>query len=358
MAVGSPPGIPLAESDRLGSQVEAALLAFPEVVSTTRRTGRAEKDEHVQGVNRSELEVVLEPLGRGRSKEELVAEMRRAVAAVPGTNISFGQPISHRIDHMISGSQTNLAVKVFGPDLAVLRSLASRIETVLETVPGIVDLSNQEQAAVPQLVIDFDRKAMARYGLRPMDLADAVEALFQGLVVGEILEDGIGSDIVVLLPAELRSSPERLMALPVSTPTGDLIRLGSVAQVRKALGPSLVRRENTQRVAMVTANVAGADLAGTVERARERVDEQVELPPGYLVTFGGQFRGGRPAAPATSSFSASSSWPGCMGCSTSLSGVIGKRSWCWSTCRWLSSEAWPRWRSEGEFCRSPLSSAS
>ena len=289
VSVVSPPGIPLADSDRLGSQVEEALLQFPEVLSTSRRTGRAEKDEHVQGVNASEMEVVLAPLEKGRSKEQLVAEMRRAVATVPGTTVSFGQPISHRIDHMISGSKTNLAVKVFGPDLAVSRALASRVEQVLRAVPGIVDLSNQEQAAIPQLIIDFDRSAMARHGLSPADLGESVEALFQGVLVGEIVEDGLTSDIAVRLPAELRSSPERLSSLPISSPSGDLVRLGSVADVRRALGPSLIRRENVQRVAMITANVTGRDLAGTVQRAQAAVDTEIDLPLGYLVTFGGQF---------------------------------------------------------------------
>ena len=265
------------------------LLAFPEVVSTSRRTGRAEKDEHIQGVNASEMEVVLAPLEDGRSKDEGVAEMRSAVAAIPGASVSFGQPISHRIDHMISGSRTNLAVKVFGPDLAVLRTLAARIEQVLGTVPGIVDLSNQEQAPVPQLVVDFDRTAMARHGLSLADLGEATEALFQGVLAGEIVEDALASDIAVRFPPGLRSAPDRIVALPVSTPAGDLVRLGAVADVRHALGPSLIRRENAQRVAMVTANVAGADLAGTVERAREAVDAQIGLPPGYLVTYGGQF---------------------------------------------------------------------
>jgi len=289
ISVVSPPGIPLAESDRLGGQVEEALLAFPEVVSTSRRTGRAEKDEHVQGVNASEMEVVLRPLEDGRSKEDLVEEMRRAVSSIPGTAVSFGQPISHRIDHMISGSKTNLAVKIFGPDLAVLRSVASRVEQVLSGIPGVVDLSNQEQAAIPQLVIDFDRDAMARYGLSPANLSEAVEALFQGVTVGEILEDGMTSAVAVRFPAELRSSPEKLAALPVSTPTGEIVRLETVANVRRALGPSLIRRENVQRVAMITANVAGADLAGIVERAQGAVDREVDLPRGYLVTFGGQF---------------------------------------------------------------------
>ncbi len=289
VSVVSPPGIPLEDSDRLGSEVERALLAFPEVVSTSRRTGRAEKDEHVQGVGASELEVVLRPLDEGRSKDELVAEMRRAVATIPGTSVSFGQPISHRIDHMISGSKTNLAIKIFGPDLAVLRSLASRIQQVLADVPGIVDLSNQEQAAIPQLVLEFDRTAMGQYGLSSADLADTVEALFQGRRTGEIVEQGLSSDVALRLPPDLRRTPERLETLPVTTRTGSLLELGSLAEIRTSLGPSMIRRENIQRLAMVTANVSNADLAGTVERAQEAIAARVNLPPGYLLTFDGQF---------------------------------------------------------------------
>lgn len=292
VGVTSVPGIPLADSDRLGRQVEEALLTFPEVVSTSRRTGRAEKDEHVQGVNRSELEVVLRPLENGRSKGEMLAAMRREVAKVPGVSVEFGQPISHRIDHMISGSKTNLAVKVFGPDLTVLRDLGGRVESVLSGVPNIVDLSNQEQASIPQLVIDFDRRAMARFGLSAADLSTSVEALFQGAEVGEVIEKGLSSSIVVRYPEALRQHRERLAELPVtlgSVGSGGVVRLGDVADVRFDLGPSLVRRENVERVAMITANVAGTDLAGTVEEARAAVAAQIDLPEGYLVTFGGQF---------------------------------------------------------------------
>jgi CzcA family heavy metal efflux pump len=289
VSVVSAPGIPLDASDRLGQQVEAALLAFPEVISTSRRTGRAEKDEHVQGVNASEMEVVLGPLEHGRDKQELLAALRRAVATIPGITVSFGQPISHRIDHHISGSKTNLAVKVFGPDLAVLRGIAARVQEVLAGVPGIVDLSNQEQAAIPELVVDFDRSAMARHGLSPAAVAQAVEALFQGVEVGEVVDHGAVSRVVVRFPESLRRDRERLPALPVTTPAGDVLRLEQVADLRFDLGPSVIRREDVQRVAMLTANVAGRDLAGTVERARAEVREAVDLPPGYLVTFAGQF---------------------------------------------------------------------
>ena len=289
VGVVAPPGIPLEESDALGREVERTLLGFPEVVSTTRRTGRAEKDEHVQGVNRSELEVVLRSGSDGRGKDELLAAMRDAVAPIPGVAVSFGQPISHRIDHMISGSRTNLAVKVFGPDPTVLRSLAGRVEETLRGVPGIVDLSNQEQASVPALLIDLDRGRLARHGLPSAGLASSVEALFQGTPAGEIVEDAVVSQVVVRYPERLRADRDRLSALPVTAPSGRLLRLDDVARVRFDLGPSLVRRENVERLAMVTANVAGADLAGTVEAARAAMEAEVELPAGYLVSFGGQF---------------------------------------------------------------------
>ncbi len=297
----APPGIPLADGDALGRAVEETLLAFPEVVSISRRTGRAEKDEHVQGVNASEMEVVLRSIPprsplfqrgegrRARDKDEMLAEMRHAVSTLPGVVVSFGQPISHRIDHHISGSRTNLAVKIFGRDPTVLRSLAGRVEEVLASVPGIVDLSNQEQASVPALLIEPDRERMARHGLSSAALATAVEALFQGAAAGEIVEDGLVSQVVVRFPERLRADRDRLAALPVTSPAGRLLRLDDVARVRFDLGPSLIRRENVERMAMITANVVGADLAGTVERARDAVGDAVELPPGYLVTFGGQF---------------------------------------------------------------------
>ncbi|MEW5874499.1 MAG: efflux RND transporter permease subunit [Candidatus Zixiibacteriota bacterium] len=286
VAIVSVPGITLEESDAIGRQIEEALLSFPEVVSTSRRTGRAERDEHVQGVNASEMEVVLQP---GRPKDELLAAMRTAVALIPGANVSFGQPISHRIDHMISGSKSNLAIKVFGSDLSVLRALAARAESVLRDVPGIVDLSNTEQAGIPQLLVDFDRTAMARHGLSAASLAQSVEAIFQGTAAGEIVEDGVTSRIAVRFPEYLREQRDRIGSLPITTPGGHVLRMSEVAEARFEMGPSLIRRENVQRVAMLTANVEGADLAGTVEEARRRLEAELDLPTGYRLTFGGQF---------------------------------------------------------------------
>jgi len=286
VAVASPPGITLAESDALGRQVEESLLAFPEVVSTSRRTGRAERDEHLQGVNGAEIEVVLRS---GRPKDELLVEMRREVATIPGVSVTFGQPITHRIDHMISGSKANLAVKIFGPDLSVLRRLASAAEEILGSVPGVVDLSNQEQATVPQLALEFDRAAMARHGLNASQLARTVEALFQGTQVGEILEEGLVTSVVVRLADDSHRHRENLENLPVLTEGGRVIRLGDVVRVRQDLGPSIVRREDVRRVAVLTANISGRDLSGTVENAREELEAELDLPSGYRLVFGGQF---------------------------------------------------------------------
>ncbi len=286
VGITAPAGISLDESDALGGAVEAVLLSFPEVVSTSRRTGRAERDEHLQGVNRSEIEVVLRP---GRGQEELLAAMRQATSAVPGVAVSFGQPISHRIDHMISGSRTSLAVKIFGPDPAVLRRLAGEIGTVLESVPRMVDVSNEEQASVPQVVIDFDRPRLAFHGLDAASLAETIEAAFQGTIAGEVVDNQAKVPVAVRYPARFTARRDELGALPVTTPTGTQLRLDMLADVRTDLGPSLIRREDGERLTMVTANVVGADLTGSVEAARAAVRDAVALPSGYRVVFAGQF---------------------------------------------------------------------
>lgn len=286
VALAAAPGITLEDSDRIGRQVEEALLSFPEVVSTSRRTGRAERDEHVQGVNGAEIEVVLKP---GRPKEEMLEAMRRAVATIPGVNVTFGQPISHRIDHMVSGSKSNLAVKLHGPDLSVLRKLAAAAQETLGGVDGIVDVSNQEQAAVPQLLIEPDREALARHGIPAASFARTVEALFQGTEAGQIVDRGLPTRVVVRFPESLRSDSDALGRLPVPAGGGNLVRLSDVARVRSDLGPAIVRREDVERVAVVTANVAGVDLAGTVERARTALAAAVALPEGYRMDLGGQF---------------------------------------------------------------------
>ncbi len=227
--------------------------------------------------------------------------MRKAVATIPGAQVSFGQPISHRIDHMISGSKTNLAVKIFGPDLGGAAGAGGAgADACSPPCPASSTSPTPEQASVPQLVIDFDRRALPLHGLTPASLSRSVEALFQGTEAGEIVEGGVVSRVVVRLPERLRASREELEALPVPTPSGRTVRLGDVARPRFDLGPGLVRRENVERVAMVTANITGADLAGTVE--------QVQQDPG---------RPGSSCRPGTGSPTAGSSRRRRAACATS-----------------------------------------
>ncbi len=286
VAIVSFPGITLEDSDQLGRQVENALLKFPEVVSTSRRTGRAEKDEHVQGVNAAEMEVVLRP---GRPKDELLAAMRQAVAAIPGVAVNFGQPISHRIDHMLSGVKTNLAIKIFGSDLAELRRLTRQVENILKANKEIADVSNQEQTAIPQLIAELDRRAIGRYGLTVQEVSHAVEAIFQGTVAGQIVENGAVLEVVVNLAEGTRANRDALAKLPVASTEGRLVSLAEVAHLRFDAGPSLIRRENVQRVAVISANVVGRDLTGTVDSLKRELAAKVPLPPGYSIVYGGQF---------------------------------------------------------------------
>lgn len=292
VTLASPPGITLAEADELGRQVEQSLLAFPEVLSTTRRSGRAEHDEHGQGVGGAEIEVVLRP---GRPKEELLGDMRKALSTLPGVAITFGQPISHRIDHLVSGSKAHLAIKVFGRDSSVLTALSSAAATVARGTPGVVDVSAQEQSPVPQLVLDFDREALARHGLTPAQGALLAEALFSGAEVGQIAAEGRSVPVVLHVPAPSPAALDSLLASPVPVAGGGLVNLGELARARLELGPALSRRENAERVAIVTANVAGTAMVGVAENLRRRLAEAVPLPAGYRVELGGQYEAAKEA---------------------------------------------------------------
>ncbi|MGM0574912.1 MAG: efflux RND transporter permease subunit [Myxococcota bacterium] len=282
------PGTSLETSDRLGRMVEDVLHEHPEVVSTSRRTGRAEQDEHSQGVNSSEIDVDLDM--EERSKEAFLADLRDDLAAVPGMNITIGQPISHRIDHMLSGTRANIAVKVFGPDLHTLRSLAEDVSRAMETVSGVVDLNVEQQMDVPYLVVDFDRPAIARHGLSIRDVAETLETAFRGHPVSRILEGTRGFDLLVRLPEEAKEDVEAIRQTLVATPSGAEVPLHALADVRRDRRPNRIGREDVQRKIVVSANVAGGDLVGVVEAIRARVDEEVDLPDGYHVEYGGQFQ--------------------------------------------------------------------
>ena len=281
------PGTSLAKSDEIGKRVERILLSQPEVVATARRTGRAEYDEHVQGVEAAEIDVGLRESTRPR--EELLAELRRQFSTLPGTNVTIGQPISHRIDHMLSGTRANIAVKVFGDDLSTLRRLGESVRQTMEGVPGVADLSLEQQMDVPFVRFVLNRPMIARYGLRPGDVAEAIETSFAGATVGRIFDRGTAFDLIVKFDPSSRADFDRVADLPIDTPTGAVVPVRLLADVRREQGPNMVLRENVQRRIVISCNVAGRDLGSVVEDIRKAVAQSVTLPAGYRVEYGGQF---------------------------------------------------------------------
>jgi CzcA family heavy metal efflux pump len=281
------PGTSLAKSDDIGRRVERILLSQPEVVATARRTGRAEYDEHVQGVEAAEIDVGLRETSRTR--DELLAALRREFSTLPGTNVTIGQPISHRIDHMLSGTRANIAVKVFGDDLLTLRRLGESVRDVVGAVPGVADLSLEQQMNVPFVRFILNRPMIARYGLRPGDVAEAIETSFAGATVGRIFDRGTAFDLLVKFDAQSGADFDRIADLPIDTPTGGVIPIRVVADVRREEGPNMVLRENVQRRIVISCNVAGRDLGSVVRDIQAAVAQNVSMPQGYRVEYGGQF---------------------------------------------------------------------
>ncbi|MEW5982545.1 MAG: efflux RND transporter permease subunit [Acidobacteriota bacterium] len=287
LSVNTMPGTSLAKSDEIGRRVEQVLLAAPEVVATARRQGRAEYDEHVQGVEGAEIDVGLRETGRPRP--DLLAELRRGFAAIAGTNVVIGQPISHRIDHMLSGTRANIAIKIFGDDLEMLRRLAERVREVVAEVDGVADLSVEQQVDVPAVRFVLERDALARYGVRVEDVTRTIEMAFAGTTAGRVFESGISFDLVVKLAESARADLERIAMLSVDVPGGGVIPIGTLASVVREEGPNMVLRENAGRRIVVSCNVAGRDLGGVIGDIRSSVAERVSFPRGYRVEYGGQF---------------------------------------------------------------------
>ncbi|MCZ7558091.1 MAG: efflux RND transporter permease subunit [Bacteroidia bacterium] len=281
------PGTSLDQSDAIGRRAERELLALPEVEGTARRTGRAELDEHAQGSNVSELDVRY-TLG-DRSRQDFLKAVRNALASLPGTNATIGQPLGHRIDHMLSGSRANIALKLFGPGLTELSHLAEAARIEMESVDGIVDLAIEQQMNVPQVAIRFDRSAMARYGVSSATLADVIDAAFAGEAVSKILEGNVSYDLVVRYDAQSRGDIEAIRNALVDTPQGARVQLRQLADIRYAFGPHSIGRENVQRKMVVQANVDGRDLHSTVSEIQERLKANVKFPRGYFYELGGQF---------------------------------------------------------------------
>ena len=289
-----PPGTSLQESNRIGEIIERTLQEVPEVASTTRRTGRAEADEHAAGVNTTEVEAVLKE--GSRSHDEVTQEVREKLARIPGVDVEVGQPISHRIDHLLSGTRAQIAIKLFGPDLATLRSKAGDIREAMAGVDGIVDLLVEPQVGVSQVQVNMNRQAAAAVGLRAEDLTATVDNAFNGHVVSQILEEQRTYDVLVRLNDSARQSVESLSRTLIDTPSGVKVPIGQVAEVRVDQGPNTINRENVQRRLIIQANVAGRDLGSVINDVRTVIRQKVQMPPGYFVQYGGQFEAQEKAA--------------------------------------------------------------
>lgn len=291
--VSTLPGVSLEESDNVGRRAEELLLTVPEIKTVARKTGRAELDEHALGVNVSEIEAPFE-LGK-RSKKEVVAEVRAKLNTLPGVNVEIGQPISHRIDAMLSGTRANIAIKLFGTDLDKMFLLGNQIKSEIEGIPGIADLNVEQQIERPQLQIVPNREMMAKYGITPSEFNDMVEVYLAGKVVSQVYEGNKVFDLTLKAADDSRNSIEEIRNISVDA-VGGKIPFGQIAQIRSAAGPNTINRENVARKIVISANVSDGDLQGAVTRIQKAIKDNIELPEGYHVEYGGQFESAQSAS--------------------------------------------------------------
>ncbi len=287
ISMATVPGTSLEESDKIGQMVESILLSHPAVKSTARRTGRTELDEHSMGSHAHEMEVQIDLTQI--SKQKLLEELRNNLSIVPGTIITIGQPISHRIDHMLSGTRANIAVKIFGPDLYKLRILADQIESQMKDIEGIVDLSKDQQTDVPQVRLKVNRDNLALFGLTAADVDEMIDIAFLGLPVSQIYKGQNRHDLVIRYAPQFRNNLDAVRNSLIDTPTGAQVPLEMVTDIQVDKGPNYISRENVQRKIVVQANVAGRDLLSVVDDIKTKIAENVDLPQGYYVEYGGQF---------------------------------------------------------------------
>ena len=289
----SRPGVSLEESNRLGAAIERELLQIPEVESTARRTGRGELDEHSQTSNGAEIDVNFTL--SGRSKAEFLAEVRSRLATIPGVVTSVGQPLEHRIDHMVSGTQADLAIKIFGPDLSTLFRKGTEIKEVLKVFPEVVDVNVEQQVETPQLQIRADREKLAYYGITMSEFNSFVESAFPGKRVGSVYENERSFDLIIRLNKDYTESVDGVKRALIDTPNGK-VALDDVASIVSVGGPGSISRENVQRKVVVSANIASGDVAGVVERVAEHLEETLLLDEGYRLEYGGQFESAESAS--------------------------------------------------------------
>ena len=285
--ISSLPGISLEESDKMGHRAEELLLSIPEIQTVARKTGRAELDEHALGVNVSEIEAPFEL--KDRSRSELVAEVREKLGTIVGANVEIGQPISHRIDAMLSGTKANIAIKLFGDDLNRMFTLGNEIKSAIQGIPGIADLNVEQQIERPQLVISPKREMLAKYGISLLEFSEFVNVCLAGEAVSQVYEKGKSFDLTVRVKDNLRDEMEKIRNLMIDTGDGQKIPLNYVAEIRSAMGPNTISRENVKRKIVISANVADRDLRSVVNDIQAQVDAQIKLPEGYHIEYGGQF---------------------------------------------------------------------
>jgi CzcA family heavy metal efflux pump len=282
------PGTSLVESDALATMAERELLRDPAVVAIGRRTGRAERDEHVLGVETSELEVRLNPED-SRTKAQIFADIRERLKAVPGAQFTIGQPISHRIEHMISGQRSALAIKVFGENLRELRGVAEEVKKVTEVIPGLVDVNVEQVVDIPQIVVRIDAQGASIYGLSAGEAATAVGTALWGATAGHIYEEGTVTGVVVKYAPETLRDIDAIRRAGIPTPSGAVVPVAALADIRQDSGPNYVLRENGERRVVVTANVHDRDIRSAYEAVRMKIEEVVPTPPGVRIDYAGQF---------------------------------------------------------------------
>jgi CzcA family heavy metal efflux pump len=281
------PGISLEESNKIGANVEKTLLTIPEIKITTRRTGRAELDEHAQGVNASEIDAPF--VLKERSREDFMKDVRHKLASVSGANITIGQPIGHRIDHMLSGTRANIAIKIFGTDLNKLFTISNQIKSTIENIEGLVDLSVEQQVQIPQVQIKANRDMLSKYGITIGEFAEFTDIAFAGEKVSEVYEANQRFDLVLRFDETNRGNLEKISNTLIDTKGGQKIPLNYVANIVSTTGPNTINRENVQRKTVVSANVAGRDQKSVVDEIRQKIEANIKLPEGYRIEYGGQF---------------------------------------------------------------------
>lgn len=285
--ISSLPGISLEESDKMGHQAEELLLSIPEIQTVARKTGRAELDEHALGVNVSEIEAPFEL--KDRSHDEVVAEVRKKLSTITGANIEIGQPISHRIDAILSGTKANIAIKLFGDNLNQLFTIGNKIKSEIKGIPGIVDLNVEQQVERPQLTITPNREMLARYGISLPQFSEFVNVCLAGETVSQVYEKDRNIDLTVRVKEDQRNSMEKIGNLTIDTGNGEKIPLSYIAEIRSTMGPNTINRENVKRKIVISANVSGRDLRSAVNEIQQQIETNIHMPEGYHVEYGGQF---------------------------------------------------------------------